>query len=89
VTAPERSEEIAVSPSLQDAADRVAALPGSRQLARLASLVVARERRNGRPVEAVRIECWQTEYDPVTLGATLRQLCDSLHHVDTVAQAEP
>jgi hypothetical protein len=87
-TAPDRSEEIAVSPSLQDAADRVTALPGERQLARLGGLVAARERRYGRPVESIRIECWQTEHDPQTLKATLRQLCNYVHHVDQVAAAQ-
>jgi hypothetical protein len=89
VTARDRSEEIAVSPSLQDAADRATALPGERQLMRLARLVAARERRHGRPVEDVRIECWQTERDPQTLSATLRPLCDFLHHVEPVAAAKP
>jgi hypothetical protein len=89
VSAPERSEEIAVSPSLQDAADRVTALPGRRQLTHLARLVAAREQRHGRPVESVRIECWQTEHNPQTLGATLRPLCDFVHHVDAMAAAEP
>jgi hypothetical protein len=89
VNAPERSEEIAISPSLQDAAARVVALPGQRQLERLARLVAAREQRHGRPVETVRIECWQTDHDPQTLSATLRPLCNFLHHVDPVAAADP
>jgi hypothetical protein len=89
VVAPDRSEEIAISASLQDAADRATALPGDRQLTRLAHLVAAREQRHGRAVESVRIECWQTEHDPQTLGATLRQLCNFLHHVDQMAAAEP
>jgi hypothetical protein len=89
VEAPERSEEIAISPSLQDAADRATALPGDRQLARLARLVAAREQRHGRPVDTVRIDCWQTDHDPQTLAATLRRLCSFLHHVDPVAAAEP
>jgi len=89
VVAPERSEEIAISPSLQDAADRVTALPGERQLSRLARLVAARERRHERPVESVHIECWQTDHDPHTLAATLHRLCNFTHHVDQVAATAP
>jgi hypothetical protein len=89
VTARDRSEQITISPSLQDAADRATALPGERQLRRLARLVAAREQRYGRPVEDVRIECWQTDHDPESLGATLRPLCDFLHHVEPLAAAEP
>jgi hypothetical protein len=89
VSAPERSEEIAISPSLQDAAARATMLPGNRQLARLARLVAEREQRHGRPVEAVRIECWQTEHNPETLAATLQRLCDFQHRVEPVAATQP
>jgi hypothetical protein len=82
VTARDRSEEIAISPSLRDAADRAAMLPGRRQLARLARLVVERERRHGRPAESVRIECWRTDYDPTTLASTRRGLCHFVFRVD-------
>ena len=51
VTAPERSEEIAIAPSLEDAARRAAVLPADDELSRLAQRVVARERRYRRPVE--------------------------------------
>jgi hypothetical protein len=88
VTASERSEEIAISPSLQDAAGRAMMLPGDRQLTRLARLVVEREQRHGRPVEAVRIECWRTEHHPDTLRATLRGLRDFVYRIDPMASAE-
>jgi hypothetical protein len=89
VTARERSEEIAISPSLQDAADRAVLLPGARQLAHLARLVVDREQRHGRPVDAVRIECWRTEHHPGTLKATLRGICDFRYVVEPMVPAEP
>jgi hypothetical protein len=85
VTARDRSEEIAISPSLEYAADRAVMLPQRRELARLARLVVARERRHGRPVEGVHIECWRTAYDASTLRATLRGLCDFTYRTEPVA----
>jgi len=76
VTAPERSEEIAVSPSLEYAALRARMMPDRWRLTRLARQVAAREQRLGRPVDSVRVQCWRTEYDPASLAATLRGLCD-------------
>ena len=49
VRAPERSEELAVPPSLEELAASVEILPGDPQLDRLARAVVAREHRRGRP----------------------------------------
>ena len=89
VTAPERSEEIAISPSLEDAAERAAVLPSDTALARLARRVVERERRNGRPVHEVRIEAWRTEFTPGTLAAVSRRIRDVVHHVDAVAPLRP
>ena len=37
---------------------------------RLARLVVERERRNGRPVDTVRLQCWRITYARDTLEAT-------------------
>ena len=85
VSASERSEEIAVSPSLEDAAVRAAVLPGHAELSRLAQLVVARERRNDRPVEAVRLEAWRIDYAPGTLAATPRLLREYVYRVDATA----
>ena len=82
VTAPNRSEEIAVTPSLEDAAARAAVLPNDWQLTRLARRVVERERRHDRPVETVRIETWRIAYAPGTLTATLRLVRDSRFSVD-------
>jgi hypothetical protein len=74
VEATDRSEEIEIAPSLADAADRAAVLPTDREMSRLARLVVARERRNGRPVETVRIQCFRVTYAPDTLAATTQLL---------------
>jgi hypothetical protein len=82
VTAPERSEEIGIAPSLEDAARRATALPGDAQLSSLARLVVARERRYRRPVDAVRIESWRVEYAQETLAATPRLTGEFLYRVD-------
>lgn len=62
VRAPERSEEITVPPSLEDLATAVEILPGEAQFDRLARAVVAREHRQGRPANEVRIEVWRIEF---------------------------
>jgi hypothetical protein len=85
VSAPERSEEIAITPSLEDAAARAAVLPGDGELSRLARRVVERERRNRRPVDAVRIEAWRIEYAPDTLFATTRLTRSFDYRVDSTA----
>ena len=89
VTAAERSEEIAIAPSIEDAATRAAALPGDSQLARLARQVAERERRNHRPVEEVRIETWRIDYAPRTLAATSRLMRTFRYRVDTTAASGP
>jgi hypothetical protein len=87
VSAPDRSEEIAITPSLEDAAVRAAVLPGGRQLTRLARRVLERERRHGRAVETVRIETWRIEYAPDTLAATSRLARDFAYRVDATTAA--
>jgi hypothetical protein len=89
VTATERSEEIAMAPSLEDAARRAAVLPSSGALTRLARRVVERERRYSRPVETVRIEAWRLEYAPDTLAATTRLIREFAHRVDDTAAPRP
>jgi len=89
VTAPQRSEEIAIAPSLEDAARRAAALPADYELARLAQRVVSRERRYARPVESVRIETWRIDYAPVTLAATSRLIREYVYRVDPTAPTRP
>ena len=85
VSAPERSEEIAITPSLEDAAVRAAVLPSDSELSRLARRVVERERRYKRPVDAVRIEAWRIEYAPDTLSATTRLARSFVYRVDSTA----
>ena len=85
VSAAERSEEIAISPSLEDAARRAAVLPRDTQLARLARRVVDRERRHRRPVDLVRIETWRIEYARDTLAATTRLTREYVYRVDQTA----
>ena len=82
VTAPERSEEISIAPSLEDAARRAAVLPRDAQLSNLARRVVERERRYQRPVDAVRIQNWRVEYAKETLAATPRMTREFLYRVD-------
>ena len=89
VSAPERSEEIAISPSLEDAAKRAALLPNDAAFSRLARRVVDRERRNGRPVDEVRIEAWRTEFTPGTLAAFSHRIRDVVHRVDAAAASRP
>jgi len=85
VSAPERSEELAIPPSLQDLASRAAVLPTDAALSRLARGVVARETRYHRPVETVRIETWRVEYETRTLAASHRRMRDFVYRVDTAA----
>jgi hypothetical protein len=89
VSAVERSEEIAISPSLQDAARRAAALPRDAELSRLARRVVERERRHQRPVDMVRIETWRIEYAPATLAATTRLTREFVYRVDPTPAPGP
>jgi hypothetical protein len=85
VSAPERSEEMAIPPSLEDLARRAAVLPTDAALSRLARGVVARETRYDRPVETVRIETWRVEYAPRTLAASHRRTREFVYRVDTAA----
>jgi hypothetical protein len=62
VSAAERSEELAVPPSLEELVAQAEMLPGDAQFDRLSRAIVARERRHGRPVEQVRIEVWRVEF---------------------------
>ena len=82
VSAPDRSEEIAIAPSLEDAALRAAVLPTDAALSRLAERVVAREGRYQRPVDTVRIETWRIEYAPDSLAAHTRLMREFSYRVD-------
>jgi hypothetical protein len=74
VDAPARSEEIALAPSLEDAASRAVLFPSDALLTGLAEAVVAREDRYRRPVAAVRLEVWGMEFDGEPLTATEHRL---------------
>ena len=86
VTGVDRSEEIAIAPSLEDAARRAAVLPRDAELSRLARRVVDRERRYQRHVDAVRIQTWRIEYARDTLAATPRMTREFVYRVDPSAQ---
>jgi hypothetical protein len=64
VSAPDRSEEVAVPSSLEDQAHRVVTWPHHRAMRELARAVMSRERRHERPVESVRVEIWRAEISP-------------------------
>ena len=69
VEGPERSEELHVPPSLEDAASRAGLFPSDRFMESLAAAVAARERRHGRSVTTVRVEVSRIEFDGKPLGA--------------------
>lgn len=87
VDAPGRSEEIAISPSLEDAARRAAVWPTDYLLTGLARRVVERERRYEREVGTVRIQAWRVEYAPRTLAATTRLLREFTYRADETPAA--
>jgi hypothetical protein len=82
VSAPGRSEEIVIAPSIEDDARRAAVLPTDARLTLLARRIVEREGRYQRPVEIVRIETWRVDYEPVTLAATSRLIRDFVYRVE-------
>jgi hypothetical protein len=86
VDAADRSEELAIPASLEDAAARAATFPHERSLRRLAAAVIARERRLGRPVETVRLEVWRAEFTP-TLMSTRVKLRELTVRVDETTAA--
>jgi hypothetical protein len=74
VSAPDRSAEVLIAPTLQEAAAQAALYPSRTRLEDLAKGVAARERRHGHPVEFVRIEVWSTQVGGDPLSGTLRRL---------------
>ena len=91
VSAPERSEEIAIAPSLEDAARRAAVLPADAELSRLAR---ARRRARAAGIRArwttVRIETWRIDYAPGH-AARRRRVCirEFVYRVDATAAPRP
>jgi hypothetical protein len=82
VEAPERSEELKIAPSQEEAAARAQLFPSDALLTGLARTVVAREKRYSRPVRMVRLEVWRTEFSAGSLDATDRRLRSFIFHVD-------
>jgi hypothetical protein len=82
VEAPERSEELGIAASQDDAAARAQLFPSNAMLTRLARAVVAREKRYERPVNTVRLEVWRTEFNHGSLDAKDRLLRTFTFHVD-------
>jgi hypothetical protein len=70
VEGPDRSEELEVAPSLEDAAARARLFPSVTLMTRLAEKVVARERRYSRPVSSVKVEVWRTHFTTSPVKAT-------------------
>jgi hypothetical protein len=81
VEAPDRSEEIALAPSIEDDAVRAMTLPSDRLLRRLAEAVAARERRHARPVTRVRVTIWRHDVSPDALRFTPVVLREYVHDV--------
>ena len=74
VSAPDRSAEVLLAPTLQEAASQAALFPSRTRLEDLAKGVAARERGHGHPVEFVRIEVWSTQSAEEPLTGNLRRL---------------
>ena len=74
VDAPGRSEQLVVSPSLQESAARASLFPSDGRLTALGHAVAARERRHGQPVATVRIDVTKVDFEGEPLVATERTL---------------
>ena len=74
VDAPDRSEQLLVTPSLQQSAARASLFPSHRRLTALGRAVAARERRRGQPVTTVRIDVARVDFSGDPLVATERTL---------------
>ena len=81
VDAPGRSEQLAVTPSLEQAAARAALLPSTGLLTRLATAVASRERRRGQPVTTVRVEVAQVVFEGDPMVAKQKQLRQFVYEV--------
>jgi len=88
VSAPERSEEVLVPPSLDDLAARTATFPHDRALGRLARAVGDREARQGRAVDRVTVEVWRAAYT-ATLHAEWTKLTARTIAIDAAAAERP
>jgi hypothetical protein len=88
VTAPDRSEELLVPPSLEDQAARTSTFPHPAALERLARAVAARETRQGRPARQVTVEIWRATYT-ATLHAEWTKMTARTVAIDAVAPQSP
>ena len=70
IEGPNRSETLAIPPSLETAAARAAMCPADWLLRTLAEGVADRERRYQREVSRVTVTAWRTQFDRVTLRAS-------------------
>ncbi len=84
VSAPMRSEELEVPPSLLDRAARAATFPRPRTLEAFARSIADRERRHARDVETIRVEVWRAAFSP-TLEATRVPLRTLTVHVGAIS----
>lgn len=81
VEAPDRSEEVALAPSIELDAVKATTLPTDRLLRRLAEAVAARESRYQRPVTRVRVTIWRHDVARDSLRFTPVVLRDFTHDV--------
>jgi hypothetical protein len=72
VRAPDRSEELAIQPSFENAAAKAELFPSYRSLKRLADAVASRERRYQRAVAEITVQVWRSTFDADSLRATER-----------------
>jgi hypothetical protein len=89
VDGPERSETLAIPPSLENLAARVANFPDQWLLRRLADGVAAREARYGRPVTRITLHVWKTSFARDTLHATEHRLRTFVRASDQPASEPP
>ena len=81
VEAADRSESLAIPPSLETAAARAAACPTEGLLRALAEGVAGREQRYQRAVSRVIVTAWRTDFDRRTLQASERPLRTFIYDV--------
>lgn len=62
--------ELEISPALKKKVERVLALPSEAQLQAFASQFVAAPTPDEGPLEAVELQVWATQFDPMTLAPT-------------------
>jgi hypothetical protein len=84
VSAPERSEELAIPPSLEGRAHRLVTWPHQRAMDAFARAIVERERRYDRPVDSVRVEVWRADVSPAleVVESLVRKSTLTVHESD-------